>query len=188
METQVLITNVRENELQFDISIEGTNVEDMRARFVIKDNGVDHVFPCVQSDTANRLNVIIPKLDYLKPGSYEFYVEVITNGYYFEPYQDTLTVVSTPIVKPSGTETRLPTPNINTIKVKGGATIDIRNESAPSLNPTKDAAIKELLKNVNVTSLEVKSNESPALKKRTESVINRINQQAISRNPTKTDK
>ena len=163
MDTKVLITNTRENELQFDIIVEGTSVEGMRVRFVIKDEGVEHVFSCVQSATAKQLTVIIPKLSYLKPGSYNFYIEVITNGYYFEPYSDILEVIAEPIVRPSGTETRLPVPVIDAIAVKGGKTVKVQGETK---SPNKDNAIKDVLKRVNITSLEVKPAPSPMLKKR----------------------
>ena len=119
MDTKVSITNSRENELQFDITVEGTSVKDMRARFVIKTDGVEYVFPCKQSDKARRLTVIIPKMAHLKTGEYDFYIEVITNGYYFDPYKGKLEVTPEPTVTQTDVRKRLPVPVIKAVKVKG---------------------------------------------------------------------
>jgi len=98
MSALVSITNIQDNELQFDIAVKGTAVSDMRVRFVIAYGAVSFSYVCKQGTEAAQWIVQIPKPDYIDGGSYDFRVEIITNGYYFEPYKGTVHVSSEPSV------------------------------------------------------------------------------------------
>ena len=119
MNTTLSITNSRENELQFDVSVEGTDVSEMRVRFVIEADGTNYMFPCKQSDTPEKWIVKIPKMSHLEVGTYDFHVEIITNGYYFDPYKGSIDVTPEPTVSQSDVSKKVPAPVVNDIVVKG---------------------------------------------------------------------
>ena len=62
MDTTVSITNSRETELQFDVSVEGTDVSEMKVRFVLTVSGVKYAFDCQQGDEAMKWVVKIPAM------------------------------------------------------------------------------------------------------------------------------
>ena len=65
MDNNVTISNSHENELQFDVSVEGTDVTQMRVRFVIKVGDVNYSFKCKQGDEAAKWVVNIPALSHI---------------------------------------------------------------------------------------------------------------------------
>jgi len=145
MDTSVSITNSRENELQFDISVEGTDVSEMRARFVIETDDVNYSFDCKQGDEAAKWVVKIPALPQLKSGTYDFYVEIITNGYYFDPYKGKVDVTPEPTVSQSDVETKKPSvPVVKPIVVKSKKSEEDKKDS-PSVEESEEIRNKNLV-------------------------------------------
>ena len=127
MDTTVSITNSRETELQFDISVEGVDVTTMEARFVIEADGVKYSFECKQSDEAGKWVVRIPALPHLKHGEYDFHIEIITNGYYFNPYHGKVNVTPEPTVSKS--EVKNDKPPVPVVKISAAPKVAEDKES-----------------------------------------------------------
>ena len=100
MENVVSIVNTRENPLEFDISIQGVNDSDTSVKFVIETNPVHFTFPCRKGE-GDKWVVDIPPLPHIERVSYPFHIEIVVDGYYFEPYRGTLNVTAEPEVKAS---------------------------------------------------------------------------------------
>lgn len=92
------INNRKSNHFSFDLEIEGLDVNDVKPRFVIKYRP-DYclTFNCFHED-GDRWNVQIPELPFLERTTYNFVIEVIVDGYFFEGAKGTLNVVGTPEV------------------------------------------------------------------------------------------
>lgn len=92
------INNRKTNYFSFDLEIEGIDAKDAKPRFVIKYRP-DYclMFDCTHDD-GDRWNVEIPELPFLERTTYNFVIEVIVDGYYFEGAKGTLNVVGTPEV------------------------------------------------------------------------------------------
>ena len=138
MDTTVSITNSRETELQFDISVEGVDVTTMEARFVIEADGVQYSFDCKQGDEAAKWVVKIPPMPHLKHGEYDFHIEIITNGYYFNPYHGTVKVTPEPTVSKS--EVKNDKPPAPVVKISSAPEVAKEEEesSAPVISEEDD--------------------------------------------------
>ena len=178
MDTIVSITNSRETELQFDISVEGVDVSTMEARFVIEADGVQYAFECKQGDEAAKWVVKIPAMPHLKHGEYKFHIEIITNGYYFNPYRGKVKVTPEPTVARSEVKNdKPPTPvvKISQPEVKKEKSVPVvaeEEEPVPGdlldafmksvqdkprhVDTAQDKAVKEALKNFSAKPLDVK--------------------------------
>ena len=115
MENVVSIVNTRTNPLEFDITIQGVDTADTIAKFVIETSGVHFVFPCRHLE-GDKWTCDVPPLPQIEQVSYPFHIEVVVDGYYFEPYRGTLNVTAEPLVKTSDVEKARPTV---TAKVSG---------------------------------------------------------------------
>jgi hypothetical protein len=98
MENVVSIVNTRENPLEFDISIQGVVDKDTTVKFVIETNPVHFTFPCHKGED-DKWIVNIPPLPHIERVSYPFHIEIVVDGYYFEPYSGTLIVTAEPEVR-----------------------------------------------------------------------------------------
>lgn len=127
MENVVSIVNTRTNPLEFDITIQGVDTADTIAKFVIETSGVHFVFPCrhLQGD---KWACDVPPLPQIEQVSYPFHIEVVVDGYYFEPYRGTLNVTAEPLVKTSDVATSRPTV---TAKVSGVEVKEDEKQTAP---------------------------------------------------------
>lgn len=98
MENVVSIINTKENPLEFDISIQGVDSGDTTVKFVIETNPVHFGFLCNKNEQGKWV-VNIPPLPHLERVSYPFHIEIVVDGYYFEPLRGTLNVTAAPVVK-----------------------------------------------------------------------------------------
>lgn len=94
MDNNVTISNVRDNVLEFDLTIEGLSAKDVEVQFVIKGKGVNFTF-AAEHDKGNKWKVTIPKMATLEKTTYNCSIVVIADGYYFEPMKSNCTVVGT---------------------------------------------------------------------------------------------
>lgn len=90
------VNNQKPNHFTFDIDIEGLDKKEVECRFVIKYRPDFHLtFPCVHNDN-NNWSVEIPPLPMLERTSYNYCIEVVIDGYYFEGAKGLFNVVGTP--------------------------------------------------------------------------------------------
>lgn len=94
----ITIVNQRDTELEFDINIQGANKKEPIVRFVIEGKPTNFGFQCRQGDEDKWL-VDVPAISQLKDKAYPFRLEVIVDGYYFEPFRGTVDIVAEPDVK-----------------------------------------------------------------------------------------
>jgi len=118
MENVVSIVNTRENPLEFDISIQGVDDNDTTVKFVIETNPVHFSFICHKED--GKWVVVIPPLPHIERVSYNFHLEIVVDGYYFEPYRGTLNVTAEPEVTAAGVHKTAPmvAPVVNSVEVR----------------------------------------------------------------------
>ena len=118
MENVVSIVNTRENPLEFDISIQGVDDNDTTVKFVIETNPVHFSFICHKED--GKWVVVIPPLPHIERVSYNFHLEIVVDGYYFEPYRGTLNVTAEPEVTAAGVHKGAPmvAPVVNSVEVR----------------------------------------------------------------------
>lgn len=98
MTESISIVKTRDNELEFDINITGAQKKAPVVRLVIEAPKVHYSFDCNNIE-GDKWLVAIPPLPQLTRKSYPFRLEVIIDGYFFEPYRKTLSVIPEPIVK-----------------------------------------------------------------------------------------
>jgi len=98
MTESISIVKTRDNELEFDINITGAQKREPVVRLVIEDRNVHYSFACTNPD-GNKWLVAIPPLPQLTRKAYPFRLEVIIDGYFFEPYRKTMSVIPEPVVK-----------------------------------------------------------------------------------------
>jgi len=73
-----------ENELTFEVQIEGTRPGTSKCRLMLESNDMTLAFPGESS--AGEVTVVLPPLDHvLKEGTYDMTLEVVVDDRYFEP-------------------------------------------------------------------------------------------------------
>jgi hypothetical protein len=107
-------------ELEFDVTIQG--LEDSTTptvRFVLGGSqGFECSFPCDQNDDSKWV-AKMPALPFLKDNSVKFRVEVIVDGYYFEPAMGVAYLVTDPSVKFQPSVTKPTVTTSFTVKQEG---------------------------------------------------------------------
>lgn len=92
MENIVSINNTKPNTLEFDVTCEGLETKGMKVRFCIKAKGMDLQFAAKKAK-GDSWGVKLPVLPMLDKTAYNFHIEVISDGYYFEVLKGTVNVV-----------------------------------------------------------------------------------------------
>lgn len=82
-DNQVQLFTNEDNELSFDVVVEGTSQEPSITRIVIEAAGQKLMFDGEIKD--GNISVKIPKQEFLKEGTYKSSLEVIVDGKYFVP-------------------------------------------------------------------------------------------------------
>mgnify|MGYP000849692977 FL=1 len=84
------------SELQFDVSIQGADTDEIVVRFVLLDiNGCDYSFCCSKvEDSKKSWKVKLPKLSHIDKTTCKFRLEVIIDEYYFEPVNSELQFIA----------------------------------------------------------------------------------------------
>lgn len=94
----ISIVKTRDNQLEFDINITGAQKKEPTVRLVIEHGKVNYTFDC-SNLKGDKWVCAIPPLPQLTRKSYPFRLEVIIDGYFFEPYRKTLNIIPEPVVK-----------------------------------------------------------------------------------------
>lgn len=95
METPIKINHLKQNDIDFELEVEGDAVADepYEVRFVIQTSDLALSFPCVV--IGKKCTVKIPVLDFLDRTTFNYRIEVIVDGYFFEASKGIVTVVGT---------------------------------------------------------------------------------------------
>lgn len=94
MENLVSITNTKENTIEFDLSIEGLDINEMDVRLIVETKDVNLSFDAEKKD-GDTWCVTVPPLSILERTAYNYCIEVITDGYHFKPTSGTINVQGT---------------------------------------------------------------------------------------------
>lgn len=109
-EPTIKINPAKASDIEFEVSVQGSEVsEPPIVRFVM--NGCDEylcTFECTKVDGA-KWSAKIPPLTHFTKTTVPFHVEVIVDGYYFEPAEGTVQLVTNPSVKFQPTTNAKPT-------------------------------------------------------------------------------
>ena len=92
MENFVSINHVKENVIEFDVSVQGVNADDMRVWFIIKCDPIHISLPCTKL-SGDKWECKIPPIPFVKKTAYPCVVAATIDGYYFEPMTGTCDIV-----------------------------------------------------------------------------------------------
>lgn len=110
------IVKSRTNKLEFEVSIKGGGDDKTPTiRFVLEDKDMNYTFDCVNEED-NIWVVTIPPMPQLTKKRYPFRVEVIIDGYYFEPFRKTLSIITDPEVDIADPDVKRPKTKVSTKK------------------------------------------------------------------------
>lgn len=88
----VSINNNKEQILEFTLSVEGIDIKDMSTRFVIHANDMELAFQATKKE-GNTWIVKLPALPILERTAYPYHLDIVADGYHFEPMKGTVNVV-----------------------------------------------------------------------------------------------
>lgn len=84
MENLVILNETKNDDIEFELNVEGVDTKDMRVLYILETKEYSMAFKC-QNKNKNTWSVTIPPLPHIEPTSYKYHIDVITDGYYFEP-------------------------------------------------------------------------------------------------------
>lgn len=92
MENSITITNTKDNFVQFDVNVDGVDSNSLSVRFVIDTSQMCLSFYAhkIKDDT---WEVTVPSMPFVERTTYPFHIEVVVDGYYFEPFKGIVNVV-----------------------------------------------------------------------------------------------
>lgn len=102
----VFLQQLKENILDFDITLQGLEQLEMYVYFIIQTEQMTVGFKAEKTGIGDKWSVKIPPVPFLERTSYQFYMCVIANGYYFEPLRGTVTIMGSQevyVTKPENT-------------------------------------------------------------------------------------
>lgn len=147
--TTLKINPSKSSTLEFDVMIQGLEESTKpNVRFVVVSSGSDfsYAFNCAKSDKKNQWVVKLPAIPTLMDEDVTFHVEVIVDGYYFEPASGKIDTIGEPAVvfeqvavKPTVTASFVVTQDDEPL-----AELDVTGQYAPSTNnliPEYDPAL-----------------------------------------------
>jgi len=108
MDNIVTITTAHNNELEFDLSIDGLNDADAVVHFIIETSTHELSFPCNRNGV--KWDVSIPSMHSLDIATYPFAIQVVVDGYFFKPLTGHVNVISDKVVSAT-----VPTPPVPTL-------------------------------------------------------------------------
>lgn len=93
MAESVVISNIKENILEFDAEVKGIKDPKLSVNFVIKTDIVDLSFKA-KHERDNTWSAVIPPMKMLKLGdTHPYMITVVVEGYHFEPMTGTVEIV-----------------------------------------------------------------------------------------------
>lgn len=86
--------NTKENTLEFNLTIQGLDSNDVSVRLIVETENIEFGFCCSKKEGSSDVwEVTLPKLPMLEKTAYPFKITVVADGYYFEPHKGTLNLV-----------------------------------------------------------------------------------------------
>lgn len=102
-EATISLNPSKPSELDFEVTIQGLDDDELPlVRFVVigESSNYDHSFRCTKiEDEKHGWSVKLPTLDHIEGDAAPFRVEVIVDGYYFEPAQGEIAFIKKPDIK-----------------------------------------------------------------------------------------
>lgn len=147
MENIVTINNTKENTFELNVSVQGLSTPDIRVWFTISANGMDICFACEREGSGDKWICTVPPLPFIDQTAYPCSLQVVGDGYYFEPFNGTLNVVgnaeiysSTPknvTIKPANRQDQKPKDDDKKDDKKDNKKSNVVKLEPPSKNKTK---------------------------------------------------
>lgn len=150
----VSINNLKENVIEFELTVEGLNSKDFDTKFVIHSSGMELAFPCKKGDDG-KWSVTLPPLPMLERTVYPFHLQVIAEGFHFRPLKGSVNVVGSPEVYVAGTKNiklESPTKPTETSKPKIESTVSQKIQPTKSREKPITQIAQELMEANKVTS------------------------------------
>ena len=93
IDNPIKIHHLKQNDIEFELEVEGDTVADSpyEVRFVIQTADLMLGFPCMVM--GKKCAVKIPILDFLDKTTFNYHIEVIVDGYFFEASKGVVTIV-----------------------------------------------------------------------------------------------
>ena len=165
-DTTITINPAQDSELVFDVSMTGIDdihVPNVRFVAISKANKCDYSFPCKRVEGGKHAwQAMIPVLAHIKETSMAFRVEVIIDGYFFQPARGTLVLIQAPVVnmKPKSTVAKVTAKEVTEESNEPILNLDLlTQDTEEDVNFTVDQAIKDVLSEMKNTPL-IKSTKS----------------------------
>lgn len=159
------------NKISFDLTLEGTNKEDLNeCKFIIEDKEISFMFDASFDETSNTFNILIPplKTNLRESVLYKSKLQVMIDGQVFEPLETFVKGKESPKIKignfqnesVSGNQTEKPTIKSTIVK--------------PVKEKTKQQLLEHLLKlKEEIQSLDIDSEEYEEKK---EELVQKLNE------------
>ena len=175
MENIVTINNTKENTFELNVSVQGLTSPDIRVWFTISANGMDISFPCEREGHGDKWICTVPPLPFIQQTAYPCSLQVVGDGYYFEPFNGTLNVVgdaeiysSTPknvTVKPANRQAEGSAEDEIDVKQSKNKEAKVETVSPPPKTKSREKGIKQIAEELR------EKNIVPAIEDITEKVV-----------------
>lgn len=145
----VSINNLKEEILEFTLSITGVDTKDMTTCLVIEANGMKLSFQAVKGE-GDLWAVKLPALPILERTAYPYHLEIVAEGYHFEPMKGTLNVVGSHEVYVTTPKNSKFTPPVSTevkpaIKKESTAPVVYKTEPTKQREKPVEQVARELM-------------------------------------------
>ena len=188
----VRVNNKKDSELSFEVTIQGVSAETpddlLRCRFVVEGPSFDISLPCQRvADTENRWSVVVPPMSFLSGDTHGFRLEMVVDGYYFEPAAGNIIFVAEPEVnmkpdsKPKVTVTFAPTAEDEKAEDK-----DEKKEEEKKKEPVKKEEPKKEVKKEE--KKDEKKDEKKETKESADDLAKRIVTETVGKTVSKPEK
>jgi len=159
MDNVITISNVKQNTLEFDISMDGVSA-DVVVRFVIETGNMEIGFVAAKT-TTGKWEVTIPALKFLKGSNYDFRIDVVTSGYYFEPLRGAIAIKSSKAPKTSKATKAKIDAKVSQITKAAAMTADIVDDKT---NDAEEKVVKKEEKKIEGKSDDKEPESFPSVK------------------------
>ena len=139
-----------ENELTFQLNIEGSRPAETSCRLLINDNDMSYVFEG-HNNKDGELSVVLPSLKHvMKEGTYDMSLEVIVDDKYFKPltmqgnFEKSITVSASPVTKPKRKKT-ITTASLLEVKKPKKKTSRVKEASYSKRNRNENVSDAEIM-------------------------------------------
>lgn len=115
-DTIIKINPNKPSELEFEVSVQGSEDSDAPVVRIVVEGSKNFlsVFPCEQvADSKSKWIARLPKLTHIEASEVNFFVEVIVDGYYFQPASGVVHMLTNPTVQLS-TQKKSTKPSVST--------------------------------------------------------------------------